>query len=567
MKLKKSFFHSNLFSIILVLLISLPTYWTLIKPGFFSMHDDIQVMRFYEMKLCFDDGQIPCRWIPDMGHGYGHPLFNYHPVFPYYLGNFFMFLGLSIINAVKLSFFLSLILSGIFMYFLAKEFFGRVGGLISAVAFIYAPYHSVDLYVRGALTEGWGITFFSLILYSFYKFIKLKKLKWFILSSLSLTGLFLSHNLMTLMFSPFVGFWISIWSIQEKRLSQIKYCILAIVLAFCLSAFFIIPSFLEVSLIRVMQNTGYYSYQDHFVTLRQMFFNRDFGYGGSRLGNEDGMSFQLGWPFWWFIPFNLILFFIYFKKKNRSLLLLTSFMLIVSFVAIFFMHAKSVYLWNVIPLMNFVQFPWRFLGLAIFSLSFLMGGLVLFAPKKSYLIGLVIITIVVLLNFGYFKPETEYPNINDNFYLTQENWTKQSRATLNDYVPADVKKISEQIAPIYPWSDNPEVISDKIIKGSNWWQFRVNNPTSKNIDVTIPVFNFPTWNVKDGQNDLAIKKTSENGFIVLDINPGQHNVHAKLQNTPIRTASNMLSLGAFMILCLLAAKLFWIKFYAKETKT
>ena len=80
----------------------------LIKPGYFSMHDDIQVMRLYQMERCFQDGQLPCRWVPDMGAGYGHPLYNYHPVFPYYLGMVCRLLGLSFLDTVKTLFLLAL---------------------------------------------------------------------------------------------------------------------------------------------------------------------------------------------------------------------------------------------------------------------------------------------------------------------------------------------------------------------------------------------------------------------------------------------------------------------------
>ncbi|GAF99922.1 unnamed protein product, partial [marine sediment metagenome] len=133
------------------------------------MHDDMQIMRIFELDKCFQDGQIPCRWVPDLGYSYGYPLFNYYPPLPYYLGELFYLLGFSLINSVKLLFGLGFILSGIFMYLLAREFWGNLGGFLAGIFYIYAPYHAVDVYVRGAMGEHWALVCFPLILLAVYK--------------------------------------------------------------------------------------------------------------------------------------------------------------------------------------------------------------------------------------------------------------------------------------------------------------------------------------------------------------------------------------------------------------
>src|SRR3990172_9790468 len=151
-------------------IISLPNFWplfiviffgllagrTLLPSGYFNMHDDLQMMRQLEMEKCFLDGQIPCRWVPDMGYGFGFPLFNYYPPLPYLFGEIFRVIGFSFAVTVKAVFVLSFVASGITMYFLAKEFFGKAGGIVSSVFYVWAPYHSVDVFVRGAMNEAWA---------------------------------------------------------------------------------------------------------------------------------------------------------------------------------------------------------------------------------------------------------------------------------------------------------------------------------------------------------------------------------------------------------------------------
>src|SRR3990167_8121604 len=108
--------------ILILLLVILPSSFYLLGRGYFNMHDDLQVMRVYQMDKCFADGQIPCRWSPDMVYGYGQAMFNFYSAFPYYLGALIrLATPLSIMATVKTLFLISLVLSAIVMYLLAKE--------------------------------------------------------------------------------------------------------------------------------------------------------------------------------------------------------------------------------------------------------------------------------------------------------------------------------------------------------------------------------------------------------------------------------------------------------------
>lgn len=94
----------NNWPVLLLMLLSLFIVWPLLLPGYFSHHDDLQVMRIFEMRKCFQDLQIPCRWVPDMGYGNGFPLFNFYGVFPYYLGAILSFI-FGYIGSAKILFF------------------------------------------------------------------------------------------------------------------------------------------------------------------------------------------------------------------------------------------------------------------------------------------------------------------------------------------------------------------------------------------------------------------------------------------------------------------------------
>ncbi|MBU1032095.1 hypothetical protein KKE03_04230, partial [Patescibacteria group bacterium] len=128
---------SNLYFFI-GLLLTLSLLWPLFTAPYFIHHDDVQVIRVYEMDKCFKDGQIPCRWVPDLGGLYGYPIFNYYAPLPYYFGELIYFLTGSLLISAKTMFALSFLGAYIFMYLLGSKMWGKMGGSISAVFYSFA---------------------------------------------------------------------------------------------------------------------------------------------------------------------------------------------------------------------------------------------------------------------------------------------------------------------------------------------------------------------------------------------------------------------------------------------
>src|SRR3990172_6053422 len=98
--IKKMTSNSNFWPLVVVILFGLMAAKGLIGSGYFNMHDDLQMMRQLEMEKCFLDRQIPCRWVPDMGYGYGFPLFNFYPPLPYLVGQIIRLLGFQFVDTI-----------------------------------------------------------------------------------------------------------------------------------------------------------------------------------------------------------------------------------------------------------------------------------------------------------------------------------------------------------------------------------------------------------------------------------------------------------------------------------
>ncbi|MDP3244754.1 MAG: 6-pyruvoyl-tetrahydropterin synthase-related protein, partial [bacterium] len=201
---------SKYWPFILIVVLSLSVSWPLVKSGYFSHQDDLQVIRIFEMRKCFADMQIPCRWVPDMGWGNGFPLFNFYGVFPYYLGAVLSYF-VGYIGAAKLLFFIALSAGSFGVYLLIKSLWGKSAGITSAVLYLFAPYKALDVYVRGALSESMALAIIPFVFYFVYKLITSSEKKFSILFSLSLFLFLITHNIMTIIFLPVLFGWLFYW--------------------------------------------------------------------------------------------------------------------------------------------------------------------------------------------------------------------------------------------------------------------------------------------------------------------------------------------------------------------
>src|SRR5581483_8653977 len=98
-------------------------------------------------------GQLFPRWAPDLNNGRGEPFFSFNAPLIYYATALFHSLGFSFVAAEDIACFALLLLAGLGMYLLTSTVFGPRGGFVASVAYLFAPYLQVTLYVRHALAD------------------------------------------------------------------------------------------------------------------------------------------------------------------------------------------------------------------------------------------------------------------------------------------------------------------------------------------------------------------------------------------------------------------------------
>ena len=546
-------FLSKYWAPILILLLGLSVSWPLFKYGYFSHQDDLQVMRIFEMRKCFTDLQLPCRWVPDMGWGNGMPLFNFYGVSSYYLGAVASYF-LGYIGSAKLLFFLALTVGSFGIYLLVNRLWGRWAGLTAGVLYLFAPYKALDVYVRGALAESIALSIIPFVFYFGYRLITSGKKRDFILFTITLFAFAITHNIMTLIFIPVLVVWLVYWLWVEKW-KQLKIVLLSLLLGMGLSSFFVVPAFFEKNLVQTESLTRFeLNFRANYLQIKQLFFDRAWGFGTSVPGPEGRMSFQIGWPHWWLVLISLALIFIAGIKKQSKLL--AAGLILAFLLSIFMTHNKSTFIWENVNLLTFFQFPWRFLSLSIFTAS-LLGGFVVGVVRGRWqrLSAVVIIVLAVALNWSYFKPQKFYP-VNDSQKLSGVLWEDQRKGALLDYLPKTALEPREA-AQKQPLIRSGEAEITKFDIRSNRWSFSADVKSDALIEV--PVYYFPNWSVKvNGQNSFFTYK-NYTGRISVGLPVGSYTVEGSFYNTPIRSVANSLSLLSLIIFL-------YIVFYKKIMK-
>ncbi|MDO8488369.1 MAG: hypothetical protein Q7S31_03605 [bacterium] len=542
----------RLFLVMVILL--LPAVTQLMRTGYYPMHDDLQAMRQLEMDKCFTGSvmawQFPCRWVTDMGYGYGYPLFNFYPPLPYYFGQLVHLTGFSFIGTVKVMGIIGFAASLVTMYLLAAEFWGRRGGMLAALFYLYAPYHSTDFYVRAAINEFWALVWYPLIYWVTYKMIKEGK-RWIPWVAMSVAALMLSHNPMLMIFAPTYLVWIILWWIKFRSVKSFGNLALSAVWAFGLAAFFTLPVILEAKYVSIWTLTsGYFNYLAHFLDWRQMLLKINWGYGESVFGPNDTMSFAVGYLHW-IVPALIVGTALAWKKMRQQ-------MGIILFLAgiiggtLFMMHWKATPIWQRVPPLEFLQFPWRLLTLTIFAGSFLSGAAVLFVPKKWLQLFLAaILTLLLVLNANYFRPHDWWPWVYDAYKFSGELWRLQTTAGIFDYLP--------KWAPFPPADGRKGLV--EFAKGSgtykvenfrsNFQQYTVDVATGGAV-LEIQTYYFPGWRVWLDKGEVAIDPYRDPvlGRMRIDATEGRHYLIARFTDTPVRMAANAISLLAWVTLIL-----------------
>jgi uncharacterized membrane protein YfhO len=534
--------------------------WPIFYQGFFKIHDFTHGARIAEMTLAIKDGHFPVRWTQNFGYGYGMPLFEFYGPLPFYVGSLFYWLTNNLVLSVKLLYGFTNLLTLVGSYLLGKKLFkNKLAGIITALAYTLAPYRGLNLYIRGALSEVWGMMAYPWIVWGMIKIIHKEKNGWLI-TTLSLSALFLSHNISIMIAAPFIGgFILAYWLLNrpkiKKKNKQILRLIGSSLLAAGLSAFYLIPAFFEKNLTQVSDFilSDYFNYKLHFLYLRQ-FIRPFWGFGGSEWGPNDSISFFLGYGQIFLILIGLILLVKsvreVLKKKRISKNLFLGLSLLFTFaLALLLTTEKSIFIWNKISLLEFIQFPWRFLSISSFFIALFCGWVVAILKKKKnyqteYFILLVVSFAALLMNVTFFRPEKFLTDPENIYYSDPIKIGRSMSSILPDYLPTTLNKDIEP-AKQFIFTELAEDEVEILVNRTHEKLIKTNLEDTKNVVFSLAYY--PGWQAWINHESTEII-TTEQGLIQITIPAGEQLTSLIFKSTPIRFYSDLTSFIGLMVL-------------------
>lgn len=453
----------QLIILLLLLLVVFGRYLNPLNERMFLAHDETQAARIHQFNLNIQHGIIPPRIAPDFSFGLGYPVFNYYAPFPYWVAQFFLSIGFSILSAMKITYLLAILIGWGGMYLFLRRFFPFYPSLLGSFLYSTSPYLAVDIFIRANLGETWVFALLPLALY----FLLTNNSKRILLTAIILSCLFTAHNILSLIS---LGIILVFIFLTEKRLLNT----ITVAASLLLSSYFLVPAVTELSLVQARNIASTTQYSDHFLCITQIWTSL-WGYAGSAPGcTQDGMSFMLGK-----IPILLgvmgMVLYLYknhiyknhrlFLPLHRSLIRMLNsinklfpafnqeeiikskelkriavLMLLVTIISLYLTLYASAWFWGAFSfLLSLFQFPWRFLMFTLFGISFFSAYLFSNGSRYAQIPATVgIILVILLIHPKYFSGQMISYDEFTLRYLTEKYIHGQVAYKVPEYVPHTV---------------------------------------------------------------------------------------------------------------------------------
>jgi hypothetical protein len=220
------------------------------------------------------DGDLYPRWISTGYLGKGVPLFNFYPPAFSLLVAYAHALGVPLLLAAKLTIFLLFFVGGLGTYLWARPHLGSFPALVAGILYLYAPYHFVDIYVRGATAEFTSLAVLPYLFFAIDMLIDRLSARGLAFLGVASAATVLSHFLGALVIAPFAAVYALARAVQTGgRWIALGRIVAGGALGAALSAFYWLPALVERDALsserRERAISSYYTYFLHFVHPKQ----------------------------------------------------------------------------------------------------------------------------------------------------------------------------------------------------------------------------------------------------------------------------------------------------------
>ncbi|MBX9915220.1 MAG: glycosyltransferase family 39 protein [Pseudomonadaceae bacterium] len=493
-------------------------------------------------------GDIYPRWLMDMNSGAGSPVFYYYAPLPFYILSIpaLIFSGSKLIVQLAIGEWLMIALSGMSFYYFAKHKFSTRMALLSACFYMLLPYHfEIDLWQRQDIGELSNYIWMPLALYFTERLIDGKN---------AIAGLALVYGLMmlthlpsTLLFSIALGFYLLALAWRRHHWRFILHFAAAIALGLVLTGIYWVPALFSQQYIRTDQLwSAVFDFHRWFYPIH-----------GEPLdaGEDDAFALRL----FGMIALTSAMFVLCWLNAYRWRHVLGHnalfACLILMAIAWFLMSPYSQSVWETVPVLWKVQFPWRIAMVLDLATAIAMLHSLHCLEKYHDRIGLLVVASVTgLLLYSLASANVLHkldPFDNAGWIISRDQSVRDGvdapeySTAWNPTDPENEDNSLLNIGPLHYDGARGKVSVAKWSPRSIALHINLQQATT----LRIRQYYFPNWQAESSSGEpLALHADKTTGLLTLQAPAGQYTLHLHLGPMQQELIGGALSAGGVLIL-------------------
>jgi len=532
-------------------------------------HDNLwHGFRIVALREMLRHGWLFSRWLPNLALGYGYPFFNYREPLPYLVGEGLFALGVPLPWVLGLIYVAAMVGGAWGASVLARDIYGERAAWVAGLAYGLGPYVLLDALRRGNMPESVALGLAPWLFVVARRVVVERRRASIVATVLLLTALFLTHNISSLLLAPFLGAYVVLIGLRYRRRGGWPYALGAVAVAVLLTAWFWLPALTEqgwaqLHLSRTTRNNDFHY---NFVGWGEMLATVPVPHEPAYLnppmrvylGVGQGVLAAIGawvamiWP------------------RDREQRWTTGLWLLSACGYLWLASPGSVKLWEGVPLLSFVQFPWRLVGRALLPASLLAGaGIEVLAAAMERraasrwrvwlgrgLIGVVAVGLTVAAWPDMHPPKgmcptAERPGLQELYALELDGWLGIDPES--SYFPIWVEEHPSDtaLAEAFIAGRLPERFDTGSLPEGATVAAASYRPLSADLTLRSPEafearwlgLYFPGWEVRIDGEPVALGAEDDTGLMTFAVPGGEHHLTVRLGATPAREAGAALGVA------------------------
>jgi hypothetical protein len=358
--------------LLFTLIAGLLAYARLSNPAFGAQSDlpfHFHFTRAFQQSLA--EGDWLPHWAGWLDGGRGEALFTFYPPLCFFLtAALARLFNTDLVNGLKLTTFACLVLAQGSAYLFARAFFKRGLSVLAAASFVLLPGYALITLNRALLPNALALCFVPLVLLAAHRLLwhetASRRGPWTALFAFSLSAIVLTHVVTTYMCAVALGL-MTLGYLPIAGWRGVRNLFLAGLIALALTAFFLLPQQLEINWVNVKVLTEQHDFRSYFLFAPPRSAS---AYHQAWAGLNEAASWitvlQTALAF-------LASFLLWRKPLSQSQQLLLRFSLGLTAFCLFISLPSSRLLWEWLPGLRYLQFPWRMQPLVALSSGLLLA--------------------------------------------------------------------------------------------------------------------------------------------------------------------------------------------------